>query len=687
MADNVVGTKIVIDSSDAKQSVGSLKSQLKEANLQLIEFRDSFGEASIEAINAAKKVAEIKDAITGAKEQADLFDPGNKFGAITVAAGQLAGAFGAVEGAMALAGVESEDLQQQLVKIQGAMAISQGLSEMADFGKSFEVLKVKATNAFRTIKAELGSTGIGAIILAIAAAVYILIENWDKLGGVSKDVAFKNKALADTLDEVNSKTAETISSVNKVNDAFKAAKSGVITKKEALAIYNDTLGDSLGKTTSLEQAEKNLNSKSQDFIKATMLKTQAMALYSKSAELQAQSLTEGQKDNVKWWEKGISAVNQFFTNGLLTYDQSVATYQAVNTNKNKKEIDNQSKVLKDAGDKLLQQSEDLQKKGKFKLDVKSDNSAELELAKKRLELLKEANKLISEENMGARAIELKALDEKYKEEKKLFKKGTKEFNTIQEAYLLERRAINAKFDDEEKTQAKEKALELFNGYQNEFNIIIDNEKLKYDIRKEAINNEQELLNQAWDEKLITEQEYNEKSKSLTEKRIEFDRAEREAKINSWNEIGGALGTLSGTLEQGTELQKGLALAQVAIDTGIAISNLLSTTSAPTPDNLASGGLSGFAKYAVGIAKITANIAQARNIIKTASPNSSSGSPTESGMSAPVYPNMPFQQTVTTLNQGTINALGNQAIKAYVLESDVTNSQGRVTRILNSSRFK
>jgi hypothetical protein len=55
--------------------------------------------------------------------------------------------------------------------------------------------------------------------------------------------------------------------------------------------------------------------------------------------------------------------------------------------------------------------------------------------------------------------------------------------------------------------------------------------------------------------------------------------------------------------------------------------------------------------------------------------------------APMTPSVPIQQTITTLNQGSINALGNQAIKAYVLESDVTNSQGRVTRILNSSRFK
>ena len=68
-------------------------------------------------------------------------------------------------------------------------------------------------------------------------------------------------------------------------------------------------------------------------------------------------------------------------------------------------------------------------------------------------------------------------------------------------------------------------------------------------------------------------------------------------------------------------------------------------------------------------------------------SSGAGSPSQGGMSAPVYPNAPIQQTMTTLNQGSINALGNQAIKAYVLESDVTNSQNRVTRILNSSRFK
>jgi hypothetical protein len=81
------------------------------------------------------------------------------------------------------------------------------------------------------------------------------------------------------------------------------------------------------------------------------------------------------------------------------------------------------------------------------------------------------------------------------------------------------------------------------------------------------------------------------------------------------------------------------------------------------------------------------MAAARNIIKGANRSGGGSNPTQSGMTAPVTPASQIQQTVTTLNQGTINALGNQAIKAYVLESDVTNSQNRVTRILNSSRFK
>ena len=63
MADNIIGSKIVINSDQAVQSVGSVKAQLKAANAELIAMADKFGEGSKEAVNAAKRVAELKDRI------------------------------------------------------------------------------------------------------------------------------------------------------------------------------------------------------------------------------------------------------------------------------------------------------------------------------------------------------------------------------------------------------------------------------------------------------------------------------------------------------------------------------------------------------------------------------------------------------------------------------------------------
>jgi hypothetical protein len=53
--------------------------------------------------------------------------------------------------------------------------------------------------------------------------------------------------------------------------------------------------------------------------------------------------------------------------------------------------------------------------------------------------------------------------------------------------------------------------------------------------------------------------------------------------------------------------------------------------------------------------------------------------------APIAPAQPQAQT-TSLNTETINALGNQAIRSYVVESDVTSSQQRIAAIQQRARF-
>ena len=100
MSNTVIGASVEIE----YKSVGNVRKAFKEANMELLAMQDQFGAASKEAINAAKKVADLKDRIEDARETADLFDPGKKFQAFVTLGSQIASGFAAVQGAMALVG-------------------------------------------------------------------------------------------------------------------------------------------------------------------------------------------------------------------------------------------------------------------------------------------------------------------------------------------------------------------------------------------------------------------------------------------------------------------------------------------------------------------------------------------------------------------------------------------------------
>jgi hypothetical protein len=53
--------------------------------------------------------------------------------------------------------------------------------------------------------------------------------------------------------------------------------------------------------------------------------------------------------------------------------------------------------------------------------------------------------------------------------------------------------------------------------------------------------------------------------------------------------------------------------------------------------------------------------------------------------APITASQPEAQ-MTQLNQTSINAIGNQAIKAYVVETDMTTNQQRIKAIQQRARF-
>jgi len=642
MADNIVGIKIEVGGKEqVVTSMGEIRKILKDLQFEQLRLTEQFGAGSKQAIEAAKRIEDLKDRIADAKNTTESFNPDAKFKAFSQSLQGVAGGFAAVQGAMAVFGVESEDLQKSLLRVQGALALSEGLNTFLDTGiQGFKNLNIVIKNTFLTLKAELGATGVGALLIAFGTAIALLVDNFDELNGVTEEATAKNKAYKDTLEATNTATTDAIKNVNKVKIAFTEAQTGVISKKDALKIYNETLGDSLGKTDNLEIAEKNLNSKADAYIKATMLKAQANAMFAMSAKLQAESLTTGQKDNVSWWEKGLAAVNNFFTNGIVNYRTSVASYQAINTQEIKNGIDKQTKILDKESAKLLKQSEDIQRKSGIKLDVKADDNKEVKAEKEKQNTLKDLLEGYRIFNLKRDADQLGELEEQKKEEIQINKEANDQI------------AADDAFARTEKLKAEiqvSKTKEALIKKEKDLEKARFEEALKW--ATTYAQSAQGLSDALYAAKLAGVEKGSKEEEAVLRKQFETNKKIQIAQtiISGLNGVVNALAAKSVFLEPTRSILNGINAAMIGATTAATVSKISQTQFGGTTGSMSvSGGAGG---------------------------------------NAPMTPSVPIQQTVTTLNQGTINALGNQAIKAYVLESDVTNSQGRVTRILNSSRFK
>jgi hypothetical protein len=177
---------------EIKDNVKSLKAQYKEAVQEVQRLAQAYGETSQEVADAAKRAAELKDQIEDTNDAIASFKGEGIFTATGKALGAVASGFSAVEGAVALTGVESEKLQETMVRLQAAMALAQGLEGLEDAGRAFKTLKTRALDlgktaltAFQgmtTASKAFALTGIGLVITGVS----LLIANWDKLTSKEK---------------------------------------------------------------------------------------------------------------------------------------------------------------------------------------------------------------------------------------------------------------------------------------------------------------------------------------------------------------------------------------------------------------------------------------------------------------------------------------------------------------------
>ncbi|MFN5425573.1 MAG: hypothetical protein ACK5A2_09370 [Bacteroidota bacterium] len=143
----------------------------------------------------------------------------------------------------------------------------------------------------------------GAAGLAFSALVaglsfaQIGLSNWTR-GSKEADEAMQASTKA--LTEFN------VQLQNSKND-FAAVRAGVLSKKEALDRYNDTLGKSVGYAKSIEEAEALMVKNTATVVQAMNLRTQAQLFQAKSAELTAK-LTTGEIYNLSLMEQALVGI-------------------------------------------------------------------------------------------------------------------------------------------------------------------------------------------------------------------------------------------------------------------------------------------------------------------------------------------------------------------------------------------
>lgn len=258
-------------------------------------------------------------------------------------------AFQGIESSMALMGVESEYVMETMMRLQALAGLGDALETLGGLGDKLTEIRaafvatatkmglmttakevdtaVTIGQTTATEGATIATTGLGKAmkalpIVALIAGVAAVVAAFVTMGKDQTALVDKQQALNDTMDEFRSATQGAVEQTTKVGNAFKMAREGVMSKKDALALYNKELGGTFGEAKNLNEAEALFRSKTDAYIKAVGLRAQADAILKKSAEEQVKRLElQMQLDDLK--AKGFGNEKGWFDKAMSLQDDAI----------------------------------------------------------------------------------------------------------------------------------------------------------------------------------------------------------------------------------------------------------------------------------------------------------------------------------------------------------------------------
>jgi hypothetical protein len=147
-----------------------------------------------------------------------------------------------------------------------------------------------------------------------------------------------------------------------------------------------------------------------------------------------------------------------------------------------------------------------------------------------------------------------------------------------------------------------------------------------------------------------------------------DAAIKQSKQDLFDASIGLANAVIGLVGQQTAAGKVLALGTIAADTAMSISNAMTVTTSPSPDNVATGGIAGIAKYVALAAMILNNAKRAKDILKGGQPSASAPAQMNGG-------GMP-QMSAPNISSSLPSVSGFDT-KVFVTEGDIRRTTDRV----------
>jgi len=497
-----------------EDKVKGLKTQIREATQEVAAMTQKYGEFDARTTEALKKLSRLRDVQGDINDRVKALSP-DRFERIATIGQGLVGGFQTFSGVMGVLGVQSEDFEKTMIKLQSLTNISQGL-------QSFKVLyeQLKAGNMQLGImtglqKANAAATAVATTVQrAFGVAVDTTSTSFKVLKGAI--IATGIGALVVVLGLVVEKFME-------MSDAAKKAKEST---QDAMKYLNDV-------TDIDDQAFR------QDIAKARQRGASEEELYG----MRKRHL-EGRIALLKFERKSATDTHEL---DKAIAEESIALEEL--------KADRAEKMRSDAQKK---RDEDLRK-------AKEEQDKRNQQRKEDLESIQAFQEKIAEIEETYRKAKIDAAKRQRQEELDSQKETAENFRVYEEQRLA---GINAR---------------------------------------------------------------NEYRKQKEKEAQEYTALLQQMELNGAQALAGNLSQLLGAQ---TTAGKAFALTEVGISEGRALASALANANSPTPDNVATGGLAGVAKFLTIAASITATALKARNIIRSgAAPGGGLQAPASAGSSA------------------------------------------------------